>query len=61
VIDVTVSQGGNSKQVSLRVPELAPDAEVNVLELNVRKHQGAVYVQGSVTSDEGKQDWQQRL
>lgn len=61
VLELTVTQGGSTKQVSLRVPELAPEQEIPVLEFNVGKHAGAVYVQGTVTSDEGKQDWQQRL
>lgn len=61
VLDLSVTQGSSSKQVSLRIPELAPDAEVSVLEFNVGKRAGAVYVQGTVTSDEGKHDWQQRL
>jgi hypothetical protein len=61
VLELSVSQGGSTKQVSLRVPELAPEAEVDVLEFHVSKRGGAVYVQGTITSDEGKHDWQQRL
>lgn len=61
VLELSVSQGGSSKQVSLRVPELAPEAEVDVLEFHVSKRAGAVYVQGTLSSDEGKHDWQQRL
>ena len=41
--------------------ELAPDAETDVLELNVRKHGGVVQVHGTLTADEGKLELQQRL
>ena len=36
-------------------------AELYVLEFNIKKHAGAVHVQGVVTADEGKAAWQQRL
>lgn len=61
VIELSVTQAGTTEKASTRVRELAPEAEVDVLEFNVKKRAGAVYVQGSLVSDEGKLDWQQRL
>jgi hypothetical protein len=61
VIDLAVSQAGKTTTNSVRASELAPEAELYVLEFNVKKHAGAVYVQGVITADEGKVDWQQRL
>ena len=61
VIELTVSQEGRSEKGSVRIPELAPEAEVDVLEFNVKKHGGTVQVQGSVVADEGKFEWQQRV
>jgi hypothetical protein len=61
VVDLTVTQAGNSKKASVRAAKLAPEAEIDLLELNVKKNAGAVYVQGSISADEGKLDWQQRL
>jgi hypothetical protein len=61
VIDLNVTQAGRSTKSSLRVAELAPEAEVGVLEFDVRKRAGTVYVQGTIAADEGKLDWQQRL
>ena len=61
VVELSVTQGENKQRASVRVSELAPDAEVGVLEFNVKKRAGTVYVQGSVVADEGKTEWQQRL
>ena len=61
VIELTVSQEGRNEKGSVRIAELAPDAEVDVLEFDVKKHGGTVTVQGSILADEGKADWQQRL
>lgn len=61
VIELTVSQEGRTEKGSVRIPEIAPEAEVDVVEFNVKKHGGTVSVQGSIVSDEGKLDWQQRL
>jgi hypothetical protein len=61
VIELAVSQEGRTKKASIRTPELAPEAEIDVLEFNVKKHGGTVLVQGSIVSDEGKVDWQQRV
>jgi hypothetical protein len=61
VVELTVSQEGRTEQGSVRVPEIPPETEVDVLEFDVKKHGGTVSVQGSVTADEGKADWQQRL
>jgi hypothetical protein len=61
VIELTATQGDHSEHASVRVRELLPDAETDVLELNVRKHGGSVQVHGTITADEGKLDWQQRL
>jgi hypothetical protein len=61
VVDLTVTQAGKTTKASVRASELAPEAELYVLEFNVKKHAGAVYVQGVITADEGKVDWQQRL
>jgi hypothetical protein len=61
VIELSASQEGRTEQASIRVPELAPEAEVDVLEFDVKKHGGAVLIQGSIVADEGKVDWQQRV
>jgi hypothetical protein len=61
VIELTVTQAGNSKTASVRAAQLAPEAEVDLLEFNVKKSKGPVYLQGSILAAEGKMDWQQRL
>jgi hypothetical protein len=61
VIDLSLNQAGNNEKASIRVQELSPEAEVDVLEFHVKKHAGTVYVQGTLVADEGKLDWQQRL
>jgi hypothetical protein len=61
VVELTVSQEGRTEKGSTRVPEIAPEAEIDVLEFDVKKHGGTVSVQGSVVADEGKVDWQERL
>lgn len=61
VINLSVSQGDRSEQASLRVPELAPDAEVELLELNVAAEGGEVHIKGTLSADEGKSEWEQRL
>ena len=60
-IELAVSQEGRSEKGSIRVAELLPEAEVGVLEFNVKKHGGTVSVEGSVVADEGKMEWRQRL
>jgi hypothetical protein len=61
VIDLTVTQGGDSEQQSIRVSELLPGAEADVLEFNVSKDGGAVEVRGSISADEVKGSFEQRL
>jgi hypothetical protein len=61
VIDLNVTQADNTKQASVRAAELAPEAELEVLEFHIQKHAGTVYVQGTITADEGKLEWRQRL
>jgi hypothetical protein len=61
VIDITAKQGERSEHTSLRVAELAPEAEIDVLELNVAAEGGEVSVKGTITADEGKAEWTQRL
>ena len=61
VIDLSVSQGEQTKQASIRVPKLNPDEEVLVLEYNVAKDAGSVEVKAKLASDEGKLNWTQRL
>jgi len=61
VIDLTVTQGGDSEQESVRVSELLPGAETEVLEFNVSKDGGAVDVRGTISADEVKGSFQQRL
>jgi len=61
VIDITAKQGEKSEHTSLRVAELAPEAELDVLELNVAAEGGEVSVKGTITADEGKADFSQRL
>jgi hypothetical protein len=61
VIDLTVSQGERREQESIRVVELKPEQEVEVLEFNVDENGGAIQIRGSIQADEGKLEWQQRL
>ena len=61
VIELSLNQAGNTEKASVRVQELLPDAEIDVLEFHIKKNAGTVYVQGTVVADEGKLDWQQRL
>lgn len=61
VIELSAQQGGRSQEASIRVPELLPDAEVDVLELNVAAEGGAVNIKGTIHADEGEVSWEQRL
>lgn len=61
VIDLTAQQGARNEHASMRISELAPDAEVDVLELNVAAEGGEVTVKGVLGADEGKGQWEQRL
>ncbi|HEX2678700.1 MAG TPA: hypothetical protein VHM19_18735 [Polyangiales bacterium] len=61
VIELTAQQGDRSEHESIRVGELLPQAETDVLEFRVSKDGGAVTVSGTITSDEGKGVVQQRL
>ena len=61
VIDLTVALGDRSENASIRVRELLPDAETDVLEFRVRNSGGAVRVSGAITSDEGSGTLKQRL
>lgn len=61
VVELTAKQGDRSEHASVRVPELAPDAELDMLELNVAAEGGEVQLKGSITADEGKLNWEQRL
>ena len=61
VIELTATQAGDSEQASVRIPVLAPDAEVEVLELNVAGEGGEVRVKGKISADEGTVEWEQRL
>jgi hypothetical protein len=61
VIELSVTQAGDSKQSSLRVAELAAGAELMLLEFNVGKDDGAVELHGRILADEGKAEWTQRL
>jgi hypothetical protein len=61
VLEVTATQGDRSEQQSMRIPQLAPEQEVDVLELRVTADGGEVIVKGKISSDEGKGEWEQRL
>ena len=61
VIDLTVTQDDDSEQARVRVRELKPEEEVDVLEFNVSKKGGEVRVNGTIAAAEGKAQWQQRL
>ncbi|HEX4337344.1 MAG TPA: hypothetical protein VH062_15615 [Polyangiaceae bacterium] len=61
VIELSVSQEGRTERGSVRVAEMALDAEADVLEFDVKKHGGTVEVQGSIVANEGKVEWHQRL
>jgi len=61
VVELTVTQGGESETQSVRVPELAPKAAIDVLEFRVRTDAGAVQVKCNIVADEGKTTFEQRL
>jgi hypothetical protein len=61
VVQLTVSQGDKSETESLRIAEIKPDQEVDVLEFDVDSKGGAISITGSIQADEGKLEWQQRL
>ncbi len=61
VIDLTVARDDDSEQARIRVRELKPDEEIDVLEFNVNKKGGEVRVNGKIVATEGKAEWQQRL
>lgn len=61
VVELTVKQGDDSERASVRIPVLEPDAEFDVLEFNVAKDGGSVEVRGTITADEGKATFEQRL
>jgi hypothetical protein len=61
VIELTAKQGDRTEQASIRVPQLAPEAEVEVLELRVTDADGEVQLKGKISADEGKAEWDQRL
>jgi hypothetical protein len=61
VLDVTVSQADRSEHESVRIAQLGPDEEVEVLEFDVSSDGGEVIVKGTIGSDEGKGSWEQRL
>ncbi|MDB4989652.1 MAG: hypothetical protein JWN04_4830, partial [Myxococcaceae bacterium] len=61
VIDLTAKQGDKTEHASVRVAELAPEAELDVLELNVAAGGGEVQIKGKISADEGKAEWDQRL
>jgi hypothetical protein len=61
VVELTLTQSGNTEKASMRADELLPEAEIDVLEFHIKKHAGTVYMQGTLVADEGRLDWQQRL
>jgi hypothetical protein len=61
VLELSAQQGSRSEKASMRIAELAPDAEVDVLELNVGADGGEVIVKGTLSADEGKGQWEQRM
>lgn len=61
VIELTVTQAGSTTQSSLRISELGAGSEVQVLEFDVGKDDGAVELHGRIVADEGKTEWSQRL
>jgi hypothetical protein len=61
VVELSVTQGGDTTHESVRILELAPGSELQVLELNVAKDGGAIEVRGRISADEGKAEWTQRL
>jgi hypothetical protein len=61
VIEMTAKQGERREEASLRVAELAPQSEIDILELNVSDDGGAVEVAGTITCDEGKLAFAKRL
>lgn len=61
VIELTVTQDGREEHERIRAAKLDPEAEIDILEFNVKKRGGAVQVAGSIAAAEGKVEWQQRL
>lgn len=61
VVELAITQGSSTKTASVRASVLAPEAELPVLEFNVAKDGGAVMVKGTVSADEGKTTFEQRL
>lgn len=61
VLDLTVSQADRNAHESLRIPQLAPDQEIDALEFKVTADGGEVTFKGAISSDEGKGSWEQRL
>ena len=61
VLELTVTQGSDSERGSVRIPQLSPQAEIDVMEFNVTQDGGSVLVHGTVVADEGKYAWDQRL
>lgn len=61
VVELTVTQGDKSESASVRVAELPPRAEIDVLELAVASDGGSIEVRGNVASDEGNITFKQRL
>jgi hypothetical protein len=61
VLEVTATQADRNEHESLRIPQLGPDEEVDVLELHVSSDGGEVTIKGTIRSDEGKGEWEQRL
>jgi hypothetical protein len=61
VVELSVTQGGDTNHESVRILELAPGSELEVLEMKVAKDGGAIEVRGRISADEGKAEWTQRL
>ena len=61
VVELTVTQGGDSDSESVRVGVLEPEESIDVLQFGVASDGGPVEVTGKILADEGEREWSQRL
>ena len=60
-LEVSVTQGEESAEASIRLPVLEPGESVDLLELRVRGDGGAVTCAGELTAQEGRVRWSQDI
>jgi hypothetical protein len=60
-IKLTVSQGDNTEEKTLRIPSVAPGESVDMLEFRVKGDGEPVLCKGEFISDEGRVSWSEKL